>query len=114
MNNNKKSGKIVNTQLRVQRAILEKLKSKMSDPSSPELKIRDLLEDPDFAKHINYPPAYEQILKRNIRELIEQGFIQYDKPLWDERVTEQGFTIRRSRRLCISATVRITNDGFGY
>lgn len=102
------SGRMVNDGW-IRKTILEKLKSRLSDPSSRGLKIADLLRDADLIRKINYPPAYEATVRSSIRYLVEQGFVQCDEPL--ENI--QG-VIHIPRRLSLSAEVRITDEGIEY
>ena len=61
------AGKIVDDQW-IRKTMLEKLKSRLSYLSSQRqgLKIEDLLKDPDLIRNINYPPAYEGIVRSNL------------------------------------------------
>ncbi|MCK4398015.1 MAG: SIR2 family protein [Methanophagales archaeon] len=113
MNNYPKSGKIMDDQW-IQKTMLEKLKSRSSDLSSQGLKIGDLLKDPDLIRNINYPPAYEEIIRSNIRYLIEQGFVQCDEPLEDIQLTEQGIPLHKYRKLPFSAKISITDVGIDF
>ena len=108
MNNYQKSGRIVDDEW-IQKTILEKLKSRVSDPSLEGVKLGELLQDSDLRSNINYPPAYEEIVRSNVRYLVEQNFAQCDDPL--EEI--QGM-IHKPMRLPLSAEIKITDEGIDY
>lgn len=108
MNNYQKSGRIVEDEW-IQKTILEKLKSRVSDPSLEGVKLGELLQDSDLRSNINYSPAYEEIVRSNVRYLVEQNFAQCDEPL--EEI--QGM-IHKPMRLPLSAEIKITDEGIDY
>lgn len=108
MNNYPKPERFVDDEW-IQKTILEKLKSRLSDSSSQGLKIGELLKDPDLIRNINYLPAYEGVVRSNVRYLVEQGFVQCDEPLEDI----QGF-FHTPRKLPLSAEIKITDEGIDY
>ena len=108
MSDSKESGGIMEHTW-IQKTILEKLKE-----LGRGLEIKDLLKDPNLIKSINYPPAYERIIRWNIRQLVEQGYLCSDERLYDEWTNPQGYVIRRYREFPASAVVEITDEGRDY
>lgn len=91
----------------VQRVILRKLTEvRGEERASLGLELRDLLEDQDLVKIVEYAPAYERLVRSALRDLIEQGFVQCDEPLEDI----QGI-IHIPRELSLTAEIGITDDG---
>jgi len=96
----------------VQRVILKKLEEAgAGDGASSGLELRDLLEDQDLKKLIEYAPAYERVVRSEVRYLIEQSFIECSDPLWVEELTAQDFPVRKHSKLSMSAKLRVTKDG---
>jgi len=94
----------------VRRVILRKLKkTRTGHRASSGLELGDLLEDQDLLEIIEYAPAYDRLVRSELRLLIEQGFAQCDEPLEDI----QGI-IHIPKRLPLSAKIRITDDGLDF